>query len=137
MLLAALRGESFADLNGDGEITLSELAEDIKEDMAFAEDQRSVFMITGNFEPEMELALAKRKIDPLISRRLEVRSEGDWYKARVIDARGGSYRVHYFGFEDSDDEWVTRRQFRMPTALVNGRKSRVVPGLGSRQPIWQ
>ena len=69
----------------------------------------------------MELAVAQRKIDPLISRRLEVRSEGDWYKARVIDARGGSYRVHYFGFEDSDDEWVTRRQFRMPNATVNER----------------
>jgi hypothetical protein len=121
MLLAALRGESFADINGDGEVTLSELAEDIKEDMAFAEDQRSVFTTTGDFEPQMELAVAQRKIDPLISRRLEVRSEGDWYKARVIDVRGGSYRVHYFGFEDSDDEWVTQRQFRMPTILANSR----------------
>jgi len=121
MLLAALRGKSYADINGDGEVTLSELAADIKEDMAFAEDQRSVFLTTGNFEPEMELAVAQRKIDPLISRRLEVRSEGDWYKARVIDARGGSYRVHYFGFEDSDDEWVTRREFRMPTTMANAR----------------
>jgi len=121
MLLAALRGKSYADINGDGDVTLSELAEDIKEDMAFAEDQRSVFTTTGNFEPEMELAVAQRKIDPLISRRLEVRSEGDWYKARVIDARAGSYRVHYFGFEDSDDEWVTQREVRMPTALANGR----------------
>ena len=112
MLLAGLRGKSFADINGDGEVTLAEIAEDIKEDMAFAEDQRSVFAVTGNFSPQMDMAVAERKIDPLISSRLEVRSEGDWYKARVIDARGESYRVHYFGYEDSDDEWVTRRQLR-------------------------
>src|SRR5262249_10513871 len=61
---------------------------------------------------QMLLSLAERKIEPLISRRVEVRSEGDWYKARVIDARGSSYRVHYFGYEDSDDEWVSLRQIR-------------------------
>lgn len=112
MLLAGLRGESFADLNGDGEVSLSELAQDVKEDMAFAEQQRSTFATTGHFPNEMLLAPATRKIDPLISQRVQVRSEGDWYKARVIDARDGSYRVHYFGFEDSDDEWVSMRQIR-------------------------
>ena len=112
MLLAGLKGKPFADINNDGEVTLSELAEDIKEDMSFAEDQKAVFVTTGNFQPEMELAVAEPKVDPLISSRLEVRSEGDWYKAKVIDARGGTYRVHYFGYEDSDDEWVTRREFR-------------------------
>jgi RNA binding activity-knot of a chromodomain len=120
MLLAGLRGKSFADINGDGEITLSELAADIKQDMSFAEAQRSVFVTTGDFDPEMDLALAARKVDPLISNRLEVRSEGDWYKARIIDARSGTYRVHYFGFEDTDDEWVTRRQFRIPAIVAGG-----------------
>jgi hypothetical protein len=99
------------------------LADDIKQDMSFAEDQRAVFVTTKGFAPEMELAVAQRKTDPLISNRLEVRSEGDWYKARIIDARGAAYRVHYFGFEDSDDEWVTRRLFRMPT-VASARNSR-------------
>src|SRR4051812_46916798 len=72
----------------------------------------------------MELAVAERKIDPLISNRLEVRSEGDWYKARVIDARNGSYRVHFFGYEDSDDEWVTRREFRTPNGSTIAKDSR-------------
>lgn len=112
MLLAGLRGKSFADWNGDGEVTLSELAEDIKQDMAFAEDQRATFITTGNFSSTMLLASAARRIDPLISKRVEVRSEGDWYKARVIDARGRGYQVHFYGYEDSDDEWVTIRQIR-------------------------
>ncbi len=124
MLLAGLRGKSYADINGDGEVTLSELAEDIKQDMAFAEDQKAVFLTTGNFQPEMELATAERKVDPLISSRLEVRSEGDWYKARVIDARGSTYRVHYFGYEDSDDEWVTRRDFREPKVVASNQAKR-------------
>ena len=124
MLLAGLRGKSFADLNNDGEVTLAEVAEDIKQDMAFAEDQKSVFITTGNFQPEMELAAAERKVDPLISSRFEVRSEGDWYKAKVIDARAGTYRVHYFGYEDSDDEWVTRREFRAPQVLASNRNTR-------------
>ena len=124
MLLAGLRGKSFADINGDGEVTLSELAQDIKDDMAFAEDQKSVFVTTANFQPEMELAVAERKTDPLISNRLEVHSEGDWYKARIIEARNGSYRVHYFGYEDADDEWVTRRQFRLPNSANIARDSR-------------
>jgi hypothetical protein len=124
MLLAALRGKSFADINSDGEVTLSELADNIKEDMAFAEDQKAVFLTTGNFQAEMELAAAAPKVDPLISSRLEVRSEGDWYKAKVIDARNGTYRVHFFGYEDSDDEWVTRRDFRTPKVLASGKNTR-------------
>ncbi|HYW70449.1 MAG TPA: Tudor-knot domain-containing protein [Pyrinomonadaceae bacterium] len=124
MLLAGLRGKSFADLNNDGEVTLSELAEDIKQDMAFAEDQRSVFITTGDFQPGMDLAAADRKVDPLISSRFEVRSEGDWYKAKVIDARNGTYRVHFFGYEDSDDEWVTQKEFRAPKIAANNPKTR-------------
>ena len=74
--------------------------------------------------PDMEIAVAERKVDPLINSRLEVRSEGDWYKAKVIDARNGTYRVHYFGFEDSDDEWVTQREFRAPKIAANNSKTR-------------
>lgn len=112
MLLEGLRGKSFADINGDGEVTLAELAEDIKEDMAFAENQRSTFVTTGNFPSNMLLAPGARKLDPMISRRVEVRSEGSWYKARVIDVRGGSYEVHFYGYEDSDNEFVKLNQIR-------------------------
>ena len=58
------------------------------------------------------LAQAPPKSNPEISKRVEVKSQGDWYKARIIDARAGRFRVHYFGWEDSDDEWVLRNQIR-------------------------
>ena len=116
MLLAGFGGKSFADINGDGEVSLSELADDIKEDMAFAEGQRSTFITSANFPAQMLIAPAEKKINPLISRRVAVRSEGDWYKARVIDARGAQYLVHYYGYSDWDDEWVSARQIRISQA---------------------
>src|SRR6266849_7981125 len=70
MLLAGFKGKSFADINGDGEITLSELAEDIKEDMAFAEVQRSTFLTTGDFPSELLLTQAEPKTNAEVSRRV-------------------------------------------------------------------
>jgi hypothetical protein len=117
MLIAGLSGKAFADLNGDGQITLTELAEDVKEDMAFAEEQLSSFTTTGNFAADTVLARAGRKSNPEISKRVEVRSEGKWWKARVIDARNGTFHVHYYGWEDSDDEWVRLSQIREPRVV--------------------
>ena len=117
MLVAGLSGKSFADLNSDGQITLSELAEDVKEDMAFAEEQLSSFTTTGSFAPDTVLAWAGRKSNPEISKRVEVRSDGRWWKARVIDSKGSTFRVHYYGFEDADDEWVRLSQIRDPTIV--------------------
>ena len=117
MLIAGLSGKAFADLNSDGQITLSELAEDVKQDMAFAEEQLSSFTTTGNFAADTVLARAGRKSNPEISKRVEVKSEGKWWKARVIDARAGTFHVHYYGWEDSDDEWVRLSQIREPRLL--------------------
>lgn len=125
MLIAGLSGKAFADLNGDGQITLSELAEDVKEDMAFAEEQLSSFTTTGSFAPETVLAPARRKLDPEVGKRVNVRSEGKWWKARVIDARAGRFHVHYYGWEDSDDEWVQLTQMREPKTVEYPAGSKV------------
>ena len=125
MLVAGLSGKAFADLNSDGMITLSELAEDVKEDMAFAEEQLSSFTTTGSFKPDTVLAPAARKLNPEVSKRVEVKSDGKWWKARVIDARSGTFHVHYFGFEDSDDEWVRLSQIREPKIIGAERSRRI------------
>ncbi len=112
MLLAGLQGKTYADINQDGAITLQELAEGISADMAFVEGQQSAFVTTGVFASQMVLARAERRSNRDVSKRVEVRSEGDWYKARIIDARQRQYRVHYYGYDDSYDEWVNARQVR-------------------------
>jgi len=112
MLLAGLKGKPYADIDGDGLITLGEVAEGVQEDMSFAEEQQAAFITTERSLAGTALAAAPQKANSEISRRVEVRSEGDWYKARIIDARAGRFRVHYYGWEDSDDEWVLPRQIR-------------------------
>jgi hypothetical protein len=111
-LLAGLRGRSYIDTDGNGEITFSELGREIKSDMSFAEQQTSSFFLTGRFGPQAILAGAQARADQRIGARVEVYSEGDWYKARIIDAGRGRYRVHYYGYEDSDDEWIKPSQIR-------------------------
>jgi len=121
MLLAGLKGKAYADINQDGEVTLHELAEDIRADMAFAEDQQSAFVATGSFARQTIVARAEKKSSGAVSRRVEVKSEGAWYKARIIDARPGQYEVHYYGYDDWYDEWVSARQVR------DGRVARRAP----------
>ncbi|HEX7531064.1 MAG TPA: caspase family protein, partial [Pyrinomonadaceae bacterium] len=134
MLLAGLKGEAYADTNQDGEITLQELAEDIRADMAFAEDQRSAFAATGVFTNQTVLARAERRSSRDVSKRVEVKSEGDWYKARIIEAGQGQYKVHYYGYDDWYDEWVNARQVR------DGKVARYAPGsavgASSRNGPW-
>lgn len=111
-LLAGLRGRAYVDTDGDGEITFNELAREIKSDMQFAEEQSSIYVLTGNFEQQTVLADAGSRADKRVGSRVEVYSEGDWYKARIIDAMRGRYRVHYYGYEGSYDEWVRPSQIR-------------------------
>ncbi|MEA2165584.1 MAG: hypothetical protein QOK37_3711 [Thermoanaerobaculia bacterium] len=106
MLLAGLQGRSFADLNGDGRVSLGEIARGVRDDMRFAEDQNSVSVLTGQFHDDTMIAPAARKTDAAVGRRVEVKSEGDWYKARIIAAKNRQYRVHYYGYEVAEDEWV-------------------------------
>lgn len=111
-LVAGVRGQAFVDADSDGAITLRELAAQIAEDMAFAEEQLSTFATAGAFDGDMVLASARPRPDPRVGARVEVRSAGAWYPAQIVDARGGELKVHYYGYEESDDEWVAPEQIR-------------------------
>jgi hypothetical protein len=122
-LLAGLRGRAYEDINGDGEITLGEIADNAREDLAFAEEQQSSFATRGNLSRDTILATAAPRSSAEMGKRVEVRSEGDWYKALITDARTGKFRVHYYGFEVSDDEWVLPRQIRNSKILAGASGS--------------
>lgn len=125
-LLAALRGKSYEDSNNDGQVTLGELAEQVAEDMSFAERQRAAFATTGDFSPQTVLSRAERKRDARIGERVLVRSDGDWFKGRIIDVdrEDSEFLIHYYGWDDSYDEWVEAEQIRKPRATrpTFGRK---------------
>ncbi|MDQ3473818.1 MAG: caspase family protein [Acidobacteriota bacterium] len=113
-LLAALRGKAYEDANSDGLITLGELADQVKEDMSFAEKQRAVFATTGDFSPQTILSQAEEKRDPRVGERVWVKSEGEWYKGQIIDAdrAKSQFLIHYYGWDDSYDEWVRGKSIR-------------------------
>lgn len=111
-LLDGLRGHAFVDADHNNQITLQELAGQIIESMAFAEEQIATFMVSGGFDPQMIMAAARPRPHERAGQRVEVESGGDWYLAQIIDARGSRFKVHYYGYEASDDEWVTDDRIR-------------------------
>ncbi|HEX8386569.1 MAG TPA: Tudor-knot domain-containing protein [Rubricoccaceae bacterium] len=48
--------------------------------------------------------------------------EGTWYAGHVVEvgagATAGQYKIHYDGWADSWDEWVTPEKLRLPSAGV-------------------
>jgi hypothetical protein len=46
---------------------------------------------------------------------VEVQWQGQWYPATVLKTEGGRYSIHYLGYDDSWDEWVTRERIRFPS----------------------
>ena len=139
-LLAALRGRATEDMNNDGEITLEELATQVREDMAFAENQRIDFRVTGDFSLRTVLSQAELKRDPRVGERVEVRSEGSWYKGRIInvDPERSRFLIDYYGWDDSYDEWVSARKIRQPRhkRFAAGRTIEVKPE-GQRYSSFQ
>lgn len=111
-LLAGLAGQAMVDANGDRTITLREMATQLAESMAFAEEQISTFTTSGGFDADMVLAPAQPRPDPRVGQGVEVQSGSSWYLAQIIDARAGELKVHYYGYEASDDEWVTDDRIR-------------------------
>jgi hypothetical protein len=111
-LLAGLRGQAFVDGDSNSQITLQELAAQIIESMAFAEEQIATFAVSGGFDPHIVLAAARPRPYTRVGQRVEVHAEGAWYPAQIIDASGERLKVHYYGYEESDDEWVTSDRIR-------------------------
>ncbi len=105
-LLDGLRGARWVDADGDGSITFAETAQHVRDDMRFAEEQRATSVAAGGFPDTFALATSTGSRARRLGDRVDVDWNGQRFKGRVIAVRGGSYQVHYFGYEASDDEWV-------------------------------
>lgn len=105
-ILAALRGEAYADGDGSATITLAELADHIQAELAFAEEQVATFATTPGFDPQLVLASARPRSDQRLGRNVAVKSDGAWYAAQVIGVRGDELKVRFYGYDSADDAWV-------------------------------
>lgn len=107
-VLDALRGHAYVDLDQDGSVTLAELAQHVESDMNLAEEQFSTFAVTKGFDPQMVLSSAEALTNPRIGERAQARDEaGDWYACRIVAAADGRFKIHFIGYEDEEDRWVT------------------------------
>jgi hypothetical protein len=126
-LLAGLRGEGEVDLNEDGIIELDELAHYCELELAFVEEQKSMFAAADGFPRNAHLAEVEEPAKPGVGQRVEVESDGKWFKAKVIDINEDQWEVHYVNFDASKDEWVDRQRVRpyQPAQFAQGDKVEV------------
>lgn len=111
-VLAALSGSPVTDLDHDGAITLDEMARYTRAEMRFGDDQQAAFLTTRGYDAQEVMAPTHGTAKPREGERIEVKAEGQWWKARILDSDGRRVRVHYYGYETSDDEWVDVRRVR-------------------------
>lgn len=111
-LLTGLRGGEQADLDEDGQVDLGELARFTELEMAFVEERKAMFLITGDFDDLTRLATVKTKSATGAGRRIEVFSDDRWFRAKVVTIQGLMTRVHFVDFDDSYDEWVKYDKIR-------------------------
>ncbi len=105
-LLKGLQGDPLVDLDEDGVITLYDFARYAELEVAFIEDQKSMFVTTNDFDPQMQLSIVDGDSDPHFGRRVQVEYEEEWYKAKILDRNeNDEFLVHYIA--DSSEEWVT------------------------------
>ena len=81
--------------------------------MLFGEEQVASFAFTGGFDANTKIADAARAASPRVGERVEAYSIDDWYKGTIIDAKNNKFLIHYYGYEQSDNEWVTAKMIRV------------------------
>jgi hypothetical protein len=113
-LLHALRGRPYIDYDRDGDIDLNETARYVEGEMAFVEGQKSMFLARGPLKGETTLALAAGTSRAKAGFHCEAWSEGEWWKAEVLefDEASNQYHIHYVGYSSKYDEWQPAKNIR-------------------------
>ncbi|HEX2099642.1 MAG TPA: Tudor-knot domain-containing protein, partial [Candidatus Synoicihabitans sp.] len=47
-----------------------------------------------------------------VGNTIEVEWQGKWFRARILEQRGDSYKIHYDGYGSNWDEWVKANRMR-------------------------
>lgn len=119
-LISAFRGDTFIDDNKDGAVTFTELRANAEDDMLFGEEQMAAFAFTGTFSPETKIADSLPNASPRIGERVEAYSIDGWYKGYITDFKTDKFKIHYYGYEYDEDEWVTAKMIRQPKIVQYG-----------------
>lgn len=113
-LVSGFRGASYTDDNNDGKVTFLEMGENARDDMLFGEEQVATIAFTGSFDPQTVIAETLAKAPARVGERVEAYSIDGWYKGYIADTLNGKFKIHYYGYPEADDEWVTAKMIRQP-----------------------
>ena len=113
-LIYGFRGDAFGDRNRDGKITFGEMVQNTYDDMLFGEEQLSQSVLTGDFSEQSQITAARKGNSPRLGERVEAFDGEQWYKAIITDARNGEYKVHYYGYDETDDQYLSADDLRRP-----------------------
>jgi len=98
-------------LTGDGDSNLRDqwISKD-KDILRPAKDNQG----TANSSGPSATSTASKQQNPgsAKGKRVEVNDRAFWYKATVLEQKGDLYKVHFDGYESSDDKWVHKSYTR-------------------------
>lgn len=113
-LISGFNGAAYVDQDRDGRVTFAEMSKNAEQDMLFGEEQVATTVFTGDFDPQTVVTDAAAVTSPRIGERVEAYSVDGWYRGFITGVQGGKFKIHYYGYEADDDEWVTAKMIRVP-----------------------
>jgi Caspase domain/Agenet domain len=109
-LLKGLKGDPTVDLDGDRLISLYDFARFAELEVAFIENQKSMFVTTNDFDPQMQLSIVQGEANVHVGRRVEAEYDGVWYKVKILDSNDNDELL--VRYPDASEEWVTDDRIR-------------------------
>jgi hypothetical protein len=107
-LLYGLQGQNFVDKNGNGSISLSELAQYIDEEMAVVEEQKSAYFIPASMQNTIITSNVPSKKDPKVGMRVNVDYDGETYMGFVTGKnKEGLYSVRFYSYLNNETDLLS------------------------------
>jgi len=117
-LIDGLRGARLADRDGDGWVTMGEMADEVGDAMKFREKQRSGFF---GADDARDLRIAKvsgkspRGKSDRVGSYVQARHDRGWLTARVLSESDDGAKVRFYFYSDAEDVRVKSKDMRAIT----------------------
>jgi len=123
-LISALDGELGIDADGDGSISLEELAGYIERAMTRIDGQLASSVTTNGFPSRFVLGPARTMTQTPIDDFVEAEEGGEWYRARIVDSDGDRLLIRWIDYPEYPEEWIesTRTRSWILESVVPGTR---------------
>ncbi len=116
-LIDCLKGEAMMDRNNDGNITMNEMAGEVKDAMKFRERQLNTFA-TFNLDADKTIISyvsgKMNRSDKEVGSYVFAMHKGKWEVARVIGKTNGEYDCEFYFYCDKESKTVSPQKVRKP-----------------------